>query len=184
MSRAIDPVPSERDVVPARVRRAYELARVRHALLHAVPALLFFAVLLVEGASPLRLSVGLALYVTAALALWLGQSAGAAVLPALVFGVIPFGVVRLAESAGHVCLGGACVSWCLPACVLGGALGGALVGLRGARAPDRTSFTLSAATLVFLSGALGCDCAGSAGMLGIALGVLAGSSVPLVLARR
>lgn len=170
--------------VPPRARRAYELARVRRAFLHAVPALAFLVVLVLEGASSWRVVMGVTLYATAVLALWLGQSAGSAVWPALAFGAVPFTLVRVAELTDHVCTGGACVSWCLPACLLGGAIGGLLVGLRSRRASDRIAFMLTAATLVFLSGALGCDCAGSAGMCGVAIGVLVGSTVPLVLARR
>lgn len=170
--------------VPARIRRAYELARARRALLFATPALVFLAILALEGASPLRLGIGVALYVTSALALFLGESAGAAVAPALLFGAVPFGIVRVAESAGHVCMGSACVSWCLPACLAGGLVGGVLVGLRGARATDRVAFTLTAAALVFLAGAVGCDCAGSAGITGVAVGVALGSAVPLLFTRR
>jgi hypothetical protein len=171
------------DAVPPRARRAYELGRARRAAIEALPALVFPAVLLAEGASPLRALVSLGLYVTAAVALWLGQSAGAAAWPALLFGVAPFAVVRIAESAGHVCMGSACVSWCLPACLVGGALGGLFVGLRSLRASDRFSFALTAAALVFLSGAVGCECAGAAGMAGVALGVAAGSAAPFALAR-
>jgi hypothetical protein len=57
-------------------------------------------------------------------------------------------------------------------------LGGLLVGTRANRVADRTPFTLTAATLVILAGGLGCSCAGSAGLAGIALGVLVGAAAP------
>ena len=163
----------------ARARRAYELARLRRAFVHALPALFLFAVLVLEGARDgVSLAASLALYPTSVLALYLGQGAGAAVLPSLLFGLVPFAIVRVAESSGHVCLGEACVSWCLPACVLGGAGGGALVALRGRRERDRLGYAIAAVTLVVLAGAVGCRCAGNAGLLGIALGTLAGTALP------
>lgn len=184
----------ERPEVPAvldartmqRARRAYELARARRALLFAAPALGFTALLCAEGASlsevPVLASLGL--YLTASLSLFLGQGAGAAVAPSLLLGLVPFGIVRIAESAGHVCLGEACVSWCLPACLLGGLAGGVLVGARGRREPDRVGYALTAITMVFLAGAIGCRCAGNAGLAGIAVGALLGSIVPLLASRR
>lgn len=169
-----------------RARRAYEFARARRALVAASPALVFTVVLGFEGGSfsdgPFLAS--LALYASAALASHLGQGAGAAVAPSLVFALVPSGIVRLAESAGHVCLGEACVSWCLPACVLGGLAGGALVGVRGRREPDRLGYGLAAVILVSLAGAMGCRCAGGAGLGGIALGALVGSAAPLLASRR
>lgn len=166
----------------ARARRAYELARLRRALLRALPALGFFVVLCLEGASHDlgRVAPSLAMYVTAVLALHLGGGAAAAVVPSLLFGVVPFVIVRVAESAGHVCLGEACVTWCLPACVIGGVAGGALVGLRGRNEADRWGYALSSVTLVVLAGAVGCSCAGHAGLAGIVVGVLAGTSAPWI----
>jgi len=169
--------------VPSALRLSYEVARLRRALIEASPALLFTVVLLLEGAAPQRLTAALLMYVTAVLARAVGQSAGAAVLPGLLFGLVPFLIVRVAESAGHVCLGDRCMSWCLPACVIGGLAGGVLVGVRGARAKDPVAFGLSAATLVVLSGVVGCGCAGGAGMAGVALGTLAGAAVPLAIVR-
>lgn len=163
-----------------RAKRAYEWTRLKRALLHATPALSFFVLLVLEGAPPLRVALSLLLYASAVIALWLGQGAGEAVLPSLVYGVVPFAIVRLAESSGHVCLGEACVSWCLPACVIGGVVGGALVGLRGGRASDRMGYHLASTTLVFLVGALGCQCAGNAGLLGMASGALMGAATPVV----
>lgn len=169
---------------PTRVRRAYELARLRAALLRSLPALFLFAVLAVEGASSGRLVAAVGVYATAVLAQFLGQSAALAVAPSLLFGLVPFTIVRIAESSGHVCLGGQCISWCLPACLIGGLVGGALVALRGRSAPDRTAYLLTAVGLVGLSGVLGCSCAGGAGMAGIGLGVLVGTTVPMLASAR
>jgi hypothetical protein len=169
--------------VPRALRLSYEVARLRRALIESSPALLFTLVLLVEGAPPQRLAAGVLIYVTAVLARAVGQSAGDAVLPGLLFGLVPFVIVRVAESAGHVCLGDRCMSWCLPACLVGGLVGGVLVGVRGVRSGDPVAFGLSAATLVVLSGVVGCGCAGGAGMAGVALGTLAGAAVPLAIVR-
>lgn len=169
-----------------RARAAYELSRAKRALLYALPALGFSALLLAEGAAPTepRVLASVGLYLSAVLALFLGQGAGAAVVPSLLLGLVPFTIVRVAESAGHVCLGEACVSWCLPACLLGGLAGGALVGARGRRETDRLGYALTATTMVFLAGAVGCRCAGNAGLAGLALGAVLGSAVPLLVARR
>ncbi|MBX7196504.1 MAG: hypothetical protein K1X94_30905 [Sandaracinaceae bacterium] len=175
-----DRAPDEIEPTLARARRAYELARLRRALVHALPSLALFVVLMLEGGArdTTGLVASLALYPTTVLALHLGQGAGAAALPALLFGLVPFVIVRVAESSGHVCLGEACVSWCLPACVIGGLAGGALVGARGRRERDRLGYALAAITLVVLEGAVGCRCAGHAGLAGIVLGTLAGTTVP------
>jgi len=163
----------------SRARRAYEWSRLQRALIHATPALAFLILLSFEGATPVRLALAVALYVSAVFALMVGQGAEEAVLPSLVYGVVPFAIVRLAESSGHVCMGGACMSWCLPACIAGGLAGGALVGLRGARAKDKLGYHLTSTTLVFLVGAMGCQCAGNAGLLGMASGALMGAAAPI-----
>ena len=163
----------------ARAKRAYEWARLKRALVHATPALAFLMLLSFEGATPVRLALAMALYVSAVFALMVGQGAEEAVLPSLVYGIVPFAVVRLAESSGHVCMGEACISWCLPACIAGGIAGGALVGLRGARAKDPLGYHLASTTMVFLVGAMGCQCAGNAGLLGMASGALMGAAAPI-----
>ena len=187
-ARDDEPVSVELDADPAlaaKLRRAYERGRLKRAVLHASPALLFVVASsfrLVHGATSMTaLLQGGALYLSAVLGLWLGGGAAAAVRPALLFGLVPFVIVRVAESTGHICTGTECVSWCLPACAIGGTLGGALVGLRAARERDRLAFVLTSATLVFLAGTLACQCAGGSGILGIAAGVLLGSFAPLVL---
>ena len=162
-----------------KAKRAYEWARFKRALVHATPSLAFLILLTFEGATPVRLVLAVALYVSTVFALMIGQGAEEAVLPSLVYGVVPFAIVRIAESSGHVCMGEACMSWCLPACIAGGLAGGALVGLRGARAKDRLGYHLASTTLVFLVGAMGCQCAGNAGLLGMASGALMGAAAPI-----
>lgn len=174
----------------AKAQSAYERARLRRSFVHALPSLGLFAVLSLEGLlleggarDTGALVASLAMFVTSVLALHLGQGAAAAVFPSLLFGLVPFVIVRVAESSGHVCLGEACVSWCLPACLIGGVVGGALVGVRGRRERDRVGYGLTAITLVFLSGAIGCRCSGSAGLVGIALGAITGATVPWLASR-
>lgn len=169
----------------AKARTAYERARLRRAVLHALPSLFLFVVLVLEGRAhdTLSLLASVAMFPTSVLALHLGQGAAAAVFPSLLFGLVPFAIVRIAESTGHVCLGEACVSWCLPACLIGGVVGGVLVGVRGRRERDRAGYALTAITLVFLAGAIGCSCSGSAGLLGIAVGAISGTAVPWLAAR-
>jgi hypothetical protein len=169
-------------LVPARARRAYEAARLRRALVRAIPASFLFVLLLAEGASPGRLVASLGLYATAVLAHTIGQSAALAVAPSLCFGLVPFVIVRVAEASGHVCMGEMCVSWCLPACLTAGLVGGALVALRGRGVADRPAYLLTSICLVALSGILGCSCAGGAGMAGLALGVVLGAIPAMTIA--
>lgn len=159
---------------PAELRAAYERGRVVASLRRASPALFFLVVVALEGAALGRIALAVALVATAVLAHVIGRGAGRAVLPALLLGAVPFLVVRFAESAGHVCLGEACVSWCLPACLTGGVLGGVGVGLVGRRDEDRAGFVLAAASITVLAGALGCVCAGTAGMAGVSIGTVLG----------
>lgn len=168
---------------PAQLRAAYERGRVLTSLRRASPALLFPIALGLDGASLDRLGLAALLVVTAVLAHVVGRGAARAVLPALLLGLVPFFVVRLAESTGHVCLGEACVRWCLPACLFGGLFGGLGVGVLGARDEDRGGFVLAAASITVLSGVLGCVCAGSAGMAGVLLGTVLGV-VPVLVLRR
>jgi hypothetical protein len=177
-------LPRSDDSTPAHLRAAYERGRAHVALRRALPSSLFFAVVVFEGAPVGRLALASLLFASAVFAHVVGRGAARAVLPALLLALVPFGVVRLAESAGHVCLGDACVSWCLPACAFGGLLGGVGVGVMGARDEDRAGFVLAATTLAILGGALGCVCAGGAGMVGVALGTVLGLAPALALAPR
>jgi hypothetical protein len=177
-------LPRPDDPAPAHLRAAYERGRLGTALRRALPSSLFLAVVVLEGAPVGRLALASLLVASAVLAHVVGRGAARAVLPALLLALVPFAVVRIAESAGHVCLGESCVSWCLPACAFGGLLGGVGVGVVGARDEDRAGFVLAAATLAILGGALGCVCAGGAGMSGVALGTVLGLAPSLALALR
>ena len=118
----------------SRARRAYELGRLRTALRVAPFVLLALAAALLCGrpldvcsalcAVLLPLSVGL---------VFLGGSAGRAVRPGLLAGFAALALPLLVRTAGHACMGPACMILCLPSCVLGGALAGGVPVLTLAR---------------------------------------------------
>ncbi|MCX7807630.1 MAG: hypothetical protein N2515_03390 [Deltaproteobacteria bacterium] len=171
-------------VLLQKIRSAYERARLRHALIKGWPGLLFVVAIAIEAPEAFRLLVALAIYATVALAIYIGGSAGRAARLSAWAAWIPFLIVRLAESRTHSCLGGACVSWCLPACVLGGSSAGGLVGWLGRKADDPFAYLIASVGILFLGGSLGCECAGLSGLIGIAGGALLGASTPFLVHKR
>jgi hypothetical protein len=83
--------------------------------------------------------------------------------------ILPIGVAF----AGHVWLGPECMRFCLPACVAGGALAGAAIATVASRQDDgRGEFLFGGITVAALAASLGCALAGSAGLVGMAMGAL------------
>ena len=169
----------------ARARRAYETGRLRWSLRPAAPILAAAAVAIACG-RPAGLSIALA---AALLPLAVGLSfaggpAGRAVRPGLLAGTFPFAMPLLVQTAGHLCLGDQCMSFCLPACVLGGAIGGGLIALRSAREGEGAAFLISGVAIAALLGSLGCTLAGLGGVAGMLGGVLVAGAPVLVAARR
>jgi hypothetical protein len=75
-----------------------------------------------------------------------------------------------ANHMGHWCTGERCMSWCLPACVMGGVLAGGIVSFFGLKQKRGVDYWVSASGITLLTGALGCSCVGFAGIGGLALG--------------
>src|SRR5882757_5655215 len=111
--------------IERRLRHRYEWARVRRALLGFAPSLLIVA----SAAAFAKHSIsafafGTAMFVFGVSALWYGRDLRRAVLPGLALGLVPLAVALCANHFHHACMGGACVSVCLPACTAGGLLAG------------------------------------------------------------
>jgi hypothetical protein len=106
------------------------------------------------------------------------------VLPGLLGGSVALALPLLVPTLGHLCLGPACMSLCLPVCVLGGAIAGALIGAKARGEEHEAPFVLSALAITFLTGALGCTLAGLAGVGGMLAGALAVGAPVLLAARR
>ncbi len=161
------------DAVKQRVRRAYELDRLRRALLGFAPMLLMIAVAAVIGSRyALSVPAGALLFVSGVLSLWYGRDLGRGVLPGVIGGSLALVLALCANHMGHLCTGERCLSWCLPACVTGGVLAGGIVSFPGFKHQRGAGYWVSASGVTLLTGALGCSCVGYAGIGGLALGFL------------
>jgi hypothetical protein len=164
-----------------RARRKYEWARARQAILGFAPSLVIVMIAAVANERPMSaVTFGTAMFVVGAALLWYGREIRRAVLPGLAMGLLPLALALCAKHMGHACMGGECMTLCLPACTLGGVLAGAGVSLIGLRWKQGGSFWVGATLLTFLTGAMGCSCVGYAGVAGLALGY-AVASIPLLL---
>lgn len=167
-------VSTEPSLVQRRARRAYELARVRRAIVGVLPVLVIIAC-----AAPFAqrlastLGFGLATAVAGAVMLWYGRDPQRAVLPGVVAGLVPL-ALSLGANFVHVCGPLGCSSLCVPACSLGGTLAGLGVARVGHRRRAGPAFWLSASGLALLTGAMGCACIGYSGLVGLGLGFGAG----------
>jgi hypothetical protein len=168
-----------------RARRAYELGRLRAAL-RVAPFVLMAAAAAFACGRPLTLTSALAgaLLVFSVGAVYAGGPGGRGVVPGLVAGAAPLAMPLLMATLGHACFGPACMSLCLPACVVGGAVAGVVIARSAARPEPDRRFVVAAVTVAALTGALGCTIAGVAGVLGMIAGTVAAGTPVLVAARR
>jgi hypothetical protein len=90
----------------------------------------------------------------------------------------------LVATVGHACIGPACMSLCLPACVLGGGVAGAVIARTAAVQGSVPAFLAPALAVAALMGSLGCTISGAAGVIGMLAGVVAAGTPLLVAARR
>lgn len=159
-------------------RRAYELGRMKVALVRAAPALAFGAAAVgfaSAEATPTFVMATLLGLASAGL-VFIGGAAGRAVPAGLLAGWIPFVLPLLVR--GQVCpMGGACEAWCVTACVIGGTAAGTWLGWRSAREENGWPWLVSGLGLAGVAGALGCSCVGIPGLVGMALGSILASSV-------
>jgi hypothetical protein len=165
--------------VKRRARRKYEWARVRRALWGFGPSLLVVAAAGVFAKHPTStLAFGAAMFAAGVSALWYGRGLKHAVLPGFGLGLVPLALALCANRFGHVCTGDGCVALCVPACITGGLMAGVGMAVIGHRHRQGVGYWAAASLIALLTGAMGCSCVGSAGVLGLAagfgLGVLPG----------
>jgi hypothetical protein len=169
--------PSDVAAVRERLRRRYELARARRALIVLIP-ILAMAGLTWRVAGDLWGPIfgGALLSVVGVVFLWRGQAAGRVVVPAMLAGAVPFACALWAHCAGERSVG-VCTLACLGASVAAG-----LMVARVARRSDAHARTWAyAGSVAILTGSIACACLGIGGLLGLALGFGA-VAVPSLLA--
>src|SRR5512139_3744934 len=110
-----------------RVHRAYRLGRLRVAAIGALPTFVYLLAALLLGASSAAIAAGAAMLVVSAAFVYLGRPYARGVGIGFVLGIVPFLTASFAQGAGHVCLDGACMSVCAPACA-GAGLATGLIG--------------------------------------------------------
>jgi len=173
--------PSDVEALKRRLRRVYELGRLRSAVVGFAPMLALVVLAAVVGGRVVLATVaGALLFALGVLSLWYGREPGRGVLPGAVGGSFALAVALCANRMVHICTGERCLSWCLPACVAGGLIAGGLVSFVGLRQKRGAGYWLAASSITLLTGALGCSCVGFAGIGGLAAGfvaALAGSFV-------
>ena len=159
------------DELERRYRRIYEVSRLRRAISSFLPVLFLIATAIYFGGSAATaLVAGPLLFVSGVLALWYGRDPGRGVLPGVLAGGGALVLVLCANQMGHFCTGERCMSWCLPACIVGGLLAGSGVSLIGVRERRGAGYWGSATLVTLATGALGCSCVGFSGIIGLAVG--------------
>jgi hypothetical protein len=171
----------EVDELKNRARRAYELGRVRGAVIGILPIVVIAMVAgFVDRMWTPVYYAGPPLLAIAAFLLWRGRHYGRAVLPGVAAGVVPFVAMQIARASGHACAGPACYSVCVPACVIGGAIAGVIIARVAKRSTAPLGSWAAGGVVAALTGALGCACIGIFGVLGLVVGLVV-ASAPLVL---
>lgn len=163
-----------------KARRAYELRRIRDALLGVAPVAAVATIAALVGMRPWSaLAFGIASCAMGAALLWYGRDVQRAVLPGFLAGLVPL-VLALCANQFHSCGPSGCSSFCVPACTLGGLVAGLAVARIGESRRAGSTFWLAASGLALLTGAMGCACIGYAGLVGLGFGFTAGSIPSLV----
>lgn len=162
-------------------RRAYELGRVRSALIDGIPLVLLAVVAAWLGPRPwFDAVVAAMLCATGLVFLWRGQTAGRAVMPGVAAGLVPLTLTHIANGLSPGCGSGQCTSYCMHACVVGGVLGGLLLVRFARRDPSKLALWGWAGPLTLMTGVLGCGCVGFTGALAIVGAVVAVSAPSIV----
>ncbi len=163
-----------------RARRKYEWARVRRALVGFSPALVIVAAAALNERHPgSATAFGVGMFAVGVVLLWYGRDVRRAVLPGVALGVLPL-VLALCANHMHSCGGGVCMNWCVPACVVGGLGAGVGVAIIGHRARRSAGYWAAVSALALLTGAMGCACAGYAGVVGLVAGFAIGLGPELI----
>jgi hypothetical protein len=157
-----------------RIRRAYELSRLRRAGLASLPlvALVAFAAVFGER-RVLVVAIGAVLTAVGLLFHWRGEQAGRALVPGIAAGLVPLAAAHCALAVGPSMMGADCASMCVAACTVGGIASGAVIGYFTHRSARLSGIWAYAGILSLLTGALGCVHVGYSGLVGMAGGLLA-----------
>lgn len=159
-----------------RARLAYEMSRLRRAVLGFAPMLALVAVALLLGNRSMpTLAFGMGLFVFGVVLLWYGHDVKRAVLPGVAAGTVPLIFALCSRHMGQTYMDGRGMAICVSACVAGGLIAGAVISFAGIRGKRGFGFLLAAAGVTLFTGAMGCVCAGGWGLVGlvIAFGVSA-----------
>lgn len=162
------------ETLQRRSRVRYELRRLRNAFFAALP-LVFVATIAacVTTRPSTALAFGGVATAVGVLMLFYGRDPQRAVLPGMTAGVVPL-IFALAANHVHHCASGVCTTWCVPACTVGGVVAGLWVAHVGHTRGLGTRFLLCASAVAWLTGAMGCSCAGYTGVVGLTMGYALG----------
>ena len=169
---------SDLDRVRSRVRSAYERGRLRCALLVALPALVLGVVVArIEGSRSVgAAAAAVAMYVVSATLYWRGLGFARGVIPGVCAGVVPFVAMHVARLYVDPAHGTSCVAVCATSAALGGVVAGALIGRLSAASEHARATWISAMLLAALIGSIACASIGIAGVVGLVVGLIAGSA--------
>lgn len=163
---------SDDDRLLSVARAAYERSRVLFALRVAAPVALLPLMSFRMGTSMRSASVfGAALVLSVALFMWRGGSFAWAGFSGLKAGAIPFVLAHASKLVGHVCTPSGCTTLCVPACATGGVIAGLLIERFARRGPSPTVTRMLGVTVAIFTGALGCACVGSSGLVAMMVGL-------------
>ena len=161
--------------IERRARLRYEWSRARRAVLGFGPSVIVVGIAGIFAPRPLSaLLFGAMMFAAGVALLWYGRTVKRAVLPGLLAGIVPLTLTLCANGIEHACAGDACFALCIPACAAGGGVAGFAVAVVGFRGRHGRGFWLAASLIALLTGAMGCICAGSAGLAALGLGYVAG----------
>jgi len=174
---------------PPSIAQAAALAAFRKGDLHErfLPAALVFALSVASLCfGPLELKTalfGLVAFALAVATAYLPAGTRRLALPAIIAGTCPLVCGLAAAHGGHICVGGVCSSWCVPACLGSAALAGGLLGRLWARRSASTGAVAVTGLLGWSVGALGCSCASHSGILAMSLGLIGGAVLGALVGR-
>ncbi len=160
-----------------RARRAYEFARLRRALLAAIPVVALLSLVTLLVTRPVRATgFGAVVLVAGVWSLWRGLGLQHAFSVGVLSGMVPVLFVTSAMRFPHHCGTTACVSVCLWAAAAGGLVGGGLVAAWRHRARPAGFHVALASAVGVLTGAMACACIGwpGVGVLGLTGGLSVG----------
>lgn len=176
--RRTSSIMAEDDSIRERARHAYRRSALFERFVPAQVAVLLLAFGLFASTERERLlPFGALVVLLAVLSAWLGAEVRRFAVPALVAGAVPFVCALFARRVAHACFAGACMEVCVAVCATAGLAAGLALG----RLLSRRSVSKETALFtVLLGGALGvagCSCVGLAGVAGMTLGLISGTSL-------